>query len=375
MKICFWGDIAAALAGKTIGGGELQIALLARSLAKAGHEVVIIDPFSESSFTTPDGIKIIHVPGWNKGIPALRILNRRMPEMYRLFLDQKADYYYVRMRSYYHMASYRAARKLNASFIVALAHDLDTAGFFKRFRHEYLPKFSLKSYLTLHLPNDIVFRYLLKRADLVTLQHEGQRMKPGMIRGRQAVFHNIFDYSMMPEPAKGNRDYYIIAGSITPLKGASHILELARLLDKKNRIIIVGEPRGREAEKVYRELRKMPNIELKGRLPHRETVELISNARALINTSNYEGFPNIFLEAWAAGVPVISLNVNPGNVIDEHQLGLFCHGNVQEMQACIEQDKSEQVDRSRMLSYIRRFHEVGLAAYNFISILECAVVL
>ncbi len=41
MKICFWGDIGKALSGNTSGGGELQIALLARALAKAGHEVVV----------------------------------------------------------------------------------------------------------------------------------------------------------------------------------------------------------------------------------------------------------------------------------------------------------------------------------------------
>ena len=34
MKICFWGDIAGALTGNTSGGGELQIALLAKALAR-----------------------------------------------------------------------------------------------------------------------------------------------------------------------------------------------------------------------------------------------------------------------------------------------------------------------------------------------------
>ena len=43
MKICFWGNIAGALKAKPDGGGELQIALLAKALAKAGHEVVVID--------------------------------------------------------------------------------------------------------------------------------------------------------------------------------------------------------------------------------------------------------------------------------------------------------------------------------------------
>ncbi|MDZ7634098.1 MAG: hypothetical protein U5L72_06520 [Bacteroidales bacterium] len=43
MKICFWGIIADALMGKTGGGGELQIATMAKTLAGLGHEVVVVD--------------------------------------------------------------------------------------------------------------------------------------------------------------------------------------------------------------------------------------------------------------------------------------------------------------------------------------------
>jgi len=56
----------------------------------------------------------------------------------------------------------------------------------------------------------------------------------------------------------------------------------------------------------------------------------------VINTSNFEGFPNIFLEAWATGVPVISLNVDPGNVIKKRRLGICCEGSLERMKAAIE---------------------------------------
>ena len=68
MKICFWGDIAEALKGNTNGGGELQIALLAKALARGGHEVVIIDYKTTEDFITADGIKVFKIKGWNNGI-------------------------------------------------------------------------------------------------------------------------------------------------------------------------------------------------------------------------------------------------------------------------------------------------------------------
>ena len=38
-------------------------------------------------------------------------------------------------------------------------------------------------------------------------------------------------------------------------------------------------------------------------------------SKILINTSSFEGFPNTFVQAWANGVPVISLKVDPDNII------------------------------------------------------------
>ncbi len=67
MKFCFIGDFSGALKGRTPGGGQLQVALLAKALALKGHEVVIVDPGSSESFITAEGIKLINVPDWNKG--------------------------------------------------------------------------------------------------------------------------------------------------------------------------------------------------------------------------------------------------------------------------------------------------------------------
>ena len=370
MKFCFFGNISNSLKGQTAGGGELQVALLAKALAIKGHQVVIIDPYSGESFVTEEGIKLINIPGWNKGIMGIRLFQYRIPLLYKLLKEQKADYYYARMRSYFHLLSYKAAKKNGGKFIIGLAHDLDVASFRKRFRYEYQPKFSLTKFLALWLPNDMVFDYLLKKSDYITLQHTGQ-MTGRLTQSRKtALFPNIFNYNNLPSINNGNGDYYVHVGSMTILKGTANLFELISIVKKSDKIIIVGQPCDSKSEKIYGLLKKKENVILKGRLGHSETLALIAGAKALINTSNFEGFPNIFLEAWASGVPVISLKVNPGNVINNYGLGICCDGDINKMRDAMEMNRTAAIDKDQLTSYVSAHHDFNGAGERFLNILK-----
>ncbi len=371
MKFCFSCNIADTLNGRAIGGGELQISLLAKALATKGHEVVIIDPHASEDFVTPEGIKVLHVPGWDKGIRGLRLLTHRIPAMYRLFREQKADYYYVRMRSYFHLIPYRAARKTGGKFILSLASDIDVMPLRGRIKYEYKTNFNLLEYLTLYLPNDLTFNFLARRADIVTLQHRGQRLRNRSAKAKTVIYSNILDFNTIPAVETPSRDYYVHVGTLSALKGSENLLNLAKSVNGNSRIAIVGTARGSKSrsQEIYEELQTLKHIELKGRRDHVDTLRLIGNAKALINTSFYEGFPNVFLEAWAQGVPVISLNVNPGNVINEYGLGVCCDGDLGKMKQCIEQDATGRLDKQQLVTYTKNIHDFNTAADRFLALL------
>lgn len=371
MKICFCSAfISSSLKGNTPGGAELQIALLAKALAKDGHEVVIIDPYAPESFVSEDGIKLINVPNWNKGIKGIRAFVYRIPGLYKVLKAQKADYYYVRMRHYLNLLSYLAAKKVKGKFIMAFASDIDPVGIRKKFKLEYKKNFSLSRYISIHLPNDIVYKLLLKRCDYIFMQHKGQDTLSVKTIGKKALFGNIIDLNILPTGNNFEKEYFVYAGSLSILKGADKLYELSQINNKKYSIVVVGQPNDHKSKIIFEQLKEADNIILKGRLAHYDTVQLIAHAKALINTSDYEGFPNVFLEAWAMGVPVLSLKVNPGNIFNETNLGVCFEGDLNKMKECIGKNETQCGDKKEMIAYINNHHDFKTAAARFIKILH-----
>lgn len=366
MKICFFGYISPAIKGKTMGGGELQVFLLAKALALDGHEVVIIDPYGDGNFTTADGIKVITIPEWKKGFKGWRLFTHRIPALFRAFKEQNADYYYVRMRSYIHLIPYIVARRNGRKFIQAVASDIDVLNEWKKYKYEYRANFKLSKFLSQFLPSDLAFNYLLNNADYVTLQHSGQRFQ-NTSKTKQVIFSNIIDTSNLPVTSVGLKEYYIYVGSLTMLKGADNLLKLINSIDPSICFVIVGLPKGEDAKSIYNALGKKPNVLLKGQKDHKETIELISNAKALINTSYYEGFPNIYLEAWATGVPVVSLTVNPGNIFNNYRLGICCNSSLEKMKSCIETNATDKFQPEKLKEYVSEYHDFGSAARRFLN--------
>ena len=298
MKVCFWGNIGKALTGTTSGGGELQIALLAKALARGGHEVVVLDYENTKEFQTDDGIKVYPIEGWDKGIRLIRTFTHRIPRLYSSLINQNADVYYCRISDFRHVLAWAAARKVKAKFILGLAADLEIMNFRMRWKYYYQT----------HLRNlwvffdgfliEIVYPLLLRKSDYVFVQHEGQKqllLKKGI---KSILFPNLIDLSQIPLIPNPTHDYFIYVGWLDKLKGFTEFFEIVKKSPAYS-FMVIGPPRDKTGHKYYEKLKSFKNVSLKGKLNHTDTLRYIASARALISTSHMEGFPNIFIEAWA----------------------------------------------------------------------------
>jgi glycosyltransferase involved in cell wall biosynthesis len=142
-------------------------------------------------------------------------------------------------------------------------------------------------------------------------------------------------------------------------------LELAEALpDVDFSMVAVPDPAGddRFLELVRERARSLPNLELLEPAPHRVIQSRIARAVALVNTSRFEGMPNVFLEAWALGVPVLTLGFDPDGVVTRHGLGVAAQGSWQrfvEAAATMWRHRADRAERfAGTRDYVARFHSV-----------------
>jgi glycosyltransferase involved in cell wall biosynthesis len=358
MKICFWGNIAGALKGSTDGGAELQIALLAKALAKAGHEVVIFDFQSPEEFTTDEGIKVLKIKGWDSGFRFLRTFTHRLPGIFNGLKAQRADIYYCRIRDFRHILAYWAARKVKARFVLGMASDLDAMTFLLRLRHRKVSYSNGLWGLLNGLLIEIIYPYLLRNADLVLVQHDGQKKILDNRGIKSRVFPNLVELSEVPTTPGKHENDFVYVGELSERKGFPEFFTIISNCPSHT-FGVIGPPSDRSGHAYFEDLKSFTNVTLYGKLSHAEVLNHIINSKALISTSRMEGFPNIFIEAWACGIPVFSLYVDPGNVIQREGLGVVANGNLNKMVQAMDFIESGDSFLKRAKAYVEHFHELN----------------
>jgi glycosyltransferase involved in cell wall biosynthesis len=128
------------------------------------------------------------------------------------------------------------------------------------------------------------------------------------------------------------------------------------------------------AERIEAAAGRLPNVELLPPRPRNELLREMQNAVAVVKTSRVEGMPNTFLEAWAQGVPVLSLNVDPDAKIASNDIGVMANGS---MERLIEAAGSLWSDRElrramgeRARQFIQDVHSPDAVADRWVALLE-----
>lgn len=137
---------------------------------------------------------------------------------------------------------------------------------------------------------------------------------------------------------------------------------------------VVGDAniRTEYAASLLRRAQAMKNVRLHGRRPPDLMGEHYRAASLLCCTSVYEGFPNVFLEAWSYGVPVVT-TFDPDELVARRNLGSVEH-SVEGLAAAVRHILTEEPAWRRQCEAARRYyldnHTVDKAMGRFAAALQ-----
>jgi len=319
MKICFVGlDNLPVLAPEyrrhTIGGESVQQTLLGRALARRGHDVsMVVADYGQKDAAEWEAIRVFKAYRPDAGIPALRFIHPRWTGMWSALTRADADLYYTSCAGMHVGLVALFCRRFGKRFVFRTASDTDCDS------SRLLVRFARDRWL---------YAYGLRRANAILVQSAWQAETLARCYGLVGRAAGM----LVEKPLRAvARDIDVLwVSNIRREKRPDRVLELAeRLPDVK--IHMVGGPLPGEESlflDISRRATAKDNVSFHGRLSYWDANEQYGRAKLLVNTSDVEGFPNSYLQAWIRGVPVVTL-IDPDGVIEREGLGVAARSTAQ----------------------------------------------
>ena len=324
--------------GERFGGAETQIYLMAKSLASVPDIDVIFVAESDMSDLRVDGISFRRTRSpISRGIPyASRLVNRwRILRPYR---NLERAVVVQTIAGGHTVSTYRSSKALGHKFVYRMSCDADVDGSI--------------------LPANVVEPYLdaIRGADGVIAQSvlQQQRLRDELSVESTVIPNLVQVPDAAPEPGGS---YVLWVGRCAPIKRPWIMIETARRLPQYQFVMVMPKEDELFWMSVIGEASHVQNLKIVEGASYFEMDQFFRDAAVLVSTSAVEGFPNVFLQAAAQGTPIISLDVDPGGMLELDGCGWYAAGDVDAMRESI----VEAMSNSHSLS------EKSANSYEYVS--------
>lgn len=307
---------------KAVGGAELQQAILSKALVKSGYRVsMICMDHGQDDLAEFDGVKVIKAYAPNAGIPILRFIHPRLTSIWRAMKRADADIYFQRTAGMLTGVVTAFCKRHEKKSIYSGAHDTD---------------FVKNTSLIRYRRDQWIYQFGLKNADLILVQNLNQGNLCRQNYGRESILvPNVY---ACPDEATNNATGYILwVSTIRTWKRPELFVELAKLYPQYRFVMVGGLGAGEQSlyDSVKEQASALDNFNFVGFVPFSQVEAYYDHARLVINTSDSEGFPNAFLQAWARKIPTVSF-FDCGARFDDEPVGLLA-GSFEDMRLIVEE--------------------------------------
>jgi glycosyltransferase involved in cell wall biosynthesis len=296
-RLCFVAPTAfPVLAGDRrfpfVGGAEVQQCTLAREFVRRGYPVsMICMDYGQTDPCEVDGITVHRAHAPDAGFPVVRFLHPRLSSLWAAMTRADADIYYQRAQGALtaFVAAFSRSRGKCSVYAAASDADFDPRAPFLRFARDRL-----------------LYRWGLRRVSGIVVQSERQHQDLTRYYGRHAALVRSCHAHAGKRARPGKAILWV--GTIKRIKRPDLFIQLARHCPEHQFRLVGGDASDerRLFHRILGEAATLPNVELTGFVPLAEAEKQFDDGSVLVNTSEVEGFPNTFLQAWSRGMPTVS---------------------------------------------------------------------
>lgn len=260
---------------------------------------MVVGDYGQADGAEFGGIRVFKAYSPDAGVPVLRFVHPRWTGLWSALARADADAYYTSCAGMHVGLMAMFCRRFRRRFVFRTASDTDCDG------SRLLVRFARDRWL---------YEYGLRRADAILVQSAAQ----AQAMARNYGLGNRVAGMLVEQPlAVAARDIDVLwVSNIRHEKRPDRVVGLAGELPETSIHMVGGPLTG--SENLYRDIREAvaaaSNVVFHGPLSYWDANVLYGRARVLVNTSDVEGFPNSYLQAWIRGVPVVTL-IDPLSLI------------------------------------------------------------
>jgi glycosyltransferase involved in cell wall biosynthesis len=299
----------AGTGGGHIGGVEKQTTMMARWLASRGHEVTLLTwDEGQPDGIVIDGVRVLKLCRRDAGLPVVRFVTPRWTSLCRGLARAAADVYYQNCGEYVTGQVALWCRLHDRAFVYSSASDADCDGDLP-----LMPERRVRA----------LYRIGVRLADRVIVQSGRQHrmLEAGFGRDATVIPMPCAPPGGLASVESVDRQGVVWIGRICRVKRPDRYLDVAALCPELRFTMVGPDDDDPDYTRAIRERAALlPNVTIRGAASTAEVDVLLRDAACLCCTSDHEGFPNTFLEAWSHGRPVVS-TWDPDDLIAAHGLG------------------------------------------------------
>jgi glycosyltransferase involved in cell wall biosynthesis len=362
MKICFFHLKAYALfdaeSDAPIGGTLVQMHVIAKKLAE--------DPSNAVSFVTGDyGQSALELHGGLTVYRSAKLERKLWPflvapfKIWAALRRADADTYIASSAGMETGLLALYCKVHGKRMIYRTAHEWDCSG----------------EYVRSHGFSGKCFEYGLRNAHAIVTQSEEHRLLLKEHFGLDSeVIRNSYHIPLGGDFA--DKDRVLWVSRCEEWKNPGIFIDLAEKFPERSFVMIC--PMQKHQEDYFTMIRTMArerkNLEFIEFVPFDGIQEYFDRASVFVGTSEYEGFPNTYLQACMGHTPIVSYKVNPDRFIDRYDIGYCADGDKGKLETALAKLLDDEADRKRKsenaFSYVKKNHDIEKNITAWISVLK-----